>query len=60
MGDMNAVDIAQATHTRVLELAGCMRKEEIMCYRVPLPWSQVLETLYIDDHAAIAIVPLPI
>ena len=55
MGDANAVDIAQQTHLEILREAGTMRENETIRYRSPLPPTDFLEGLYIDDHIAIQI-----
>ena len=57
MGDLNAVDIAQQTHTDLLSNAGCMLDKNVLVYGRALPDSSLFEGLYIDDHFVIAIVP---
>ena len=59
MGDLNAVDIAQATHEQVLKNASCFLKHEILEYGQPVPCLDVetWEGLYIDDHIVIQKVP---
>ncbi len=56
MGDVNAVDVAQCTHTRLLQRFGCMQSEHTLIYPAPLPLSRTMEGLYIDDHFCISIV----
>ena len=57
MGDTNAVDIAQQTHLEILRDCGTMTAEEVISYRSPLPASDCLEGLYIDDHITVQLVP---
>ena len=57
MGDTNAVDIAQQTHLEILKDCGTMAPEEVISYRRPLPASDCLEGLYIDDHITVQLVP---
>lgn len=57
MGDTNAVDIAQQTHLEILKDCGAMTSEEVISYRSPLPASDCLEGLYIDDHITVQLVP---
>ena len=56
MGDLNAVDIAQQTHLEILRDAGCMKPEETLAFRSPVPHHPCLEGLYIDDHIVIQMV----
>ncbi len=54
MGDSLAVEIAQQSHTRVLQsLCGCMLQHESLRYRHPVPRSDFVELLAIDDHVGI-------
>ena len=54
MGDSLAVEIAQQSHGNVLKkLAGGLRKEEFLRYREPIPRSDFIELLAIDDHVGI-------
>ena len=57
MGDTNAVDIAQQTHLEILKDCGTMTDGEVISYRAPLPASDCLEGLYIDDHITVQLVP---
>ena len=57
MGDTNAVDIAQQTHLEILRDCGTMTPQEVISYRCPLPASDCLEGLYIDDHITVQLVP---
>eukprot|EP00973_Karenia_brevis_P063219 8790073-Karenia_brevis.AAC.1 len=50
MGNVNAVDIAQLTHESILQVAGCLRPNTVLRYREPVPDSDILEGVYIDDH----------
>ena len=50
MGDLNAVDVAQRRHTRVLEDAGCMLPPQVLSYGRTVPPGKLWEGLYIDDH----------
>ena len=51
MGDALAVEIAQQSHVNVLrKLASCMRPEECLLYRQPVPRGPFYELLTIDDH----------
>lgn len=54
MGDSLAVEIAQQSHTRVLQtLCGSMLKHESLRYRHPVPRGDFVELLAIDDHVGI-------
>ena len=54
MGDSLAVEIAQQSHGNVLrKLAGALRMEEFLRYRKPIPRSDFIELLAIDDHVGI-------
>ena len=51
MGDALAVEIAQQSHVNVLrQLGGCMRSDEVLQYRRPVPRGPFFELLTIDDH----------
>ena len=51
MGDSLAVEIAQQAHVNLLKnKAGCMRPEECLLYRQPIPRGSFFELLTIDDH----------
>ena len=54
MGDSLAVEIAQQSHCRVLQkLCGAMISSETLRYRFPVPRSDFIELLAIDDHVGI-------
>lgn len=54
MGDNLAVEIAQSAHKAVLsELCGSMLVSETLRYRCPIPRSDFIELLAIDDHVGI-------
>ena len=54
MGDSLAVEVAQQSHGNVLKkLAGALRPEEFLRYRRPIPRSDFIELLAIDDHVGI-------
>ncbi len=54
MGDNLAVEIAQQAHTNVLrQLCGSMIPSEVLRYRCPLPRTEFIELLAIDDHIGI-------
>jgi len=57
MGDLNSVDIAQATHLGILRGCGCMAPEHSLVYGQPVPESDVLEGVYVDDHLILGRVP---
>ena len=58
MGDSLAVEIAQQSHGNVLKkLAGALRKDEFLRYRKPIPRSDFVELLAIDDHVGIQRLP---
>ena len=57
MGDLNAVDIAQQTHLEVLRDCGCMRPDQTLAFRSPVPAASCMEGLYIDDHVTIQVLP---
>jgi len=49
MGDLNAVDIAQMRHLDLLDKFGAVDPELIIEYGSPLPDSDVLVGIYVDD-----------
>lgn len=54
MGDSLAVEIAQQAHCNVLkQLCGAMIHKETLKYRSPVPRSDFIELLAIDDHVGI-------
>lgn len=57
MGTSYAVEIAQHTHTNLLRRAGLLSTSQQVCYRKPLPRSDVLQLLCIDDLAILQKVP---
>ena len=59
MGDSLAVEIAQQSHCQVLQkLCGAMLLNESLRYRFPVPRSDFIELLAIDDHVGIQKVSL--
>ena len=58
MGDNLAVEVAQAAHASVLRtLCGSMKHDEVLKYRWPVPRTDFIELLAIDDHVGIQRVP---
>ena len=58
MGDGHAVEIAQGSHHALLQLeAGSMRDHEVLEYRKPVPRSDFIELLAIDDRIGVQRVP---
>ena len=57
MGTSYAVELAQHSHTNLLQRAGVLREDMQVCYRKPLPRSPVLVMLCIDDLAVLQKVP---
>ena len=58
MGDNLAVEIAQQSHGNVLRfLCGAMRPSETLRYRCPVPRSDFVELLAIDDHVGLQKLP---
>ena len=55
MGDLNAVDIAQAVHEKVLENSGGLKEAHKLIYGTSAPANKLWEGLYIDDHICIAV-----
>ena len=54
MGDNLAVEVAQQAHANVLrQLCGSMVPSEVLRYRSPLPRSDFVELLAIDEHVGI-------
>jgi hypothetical protein len=54
MGDSLAVEIAQQAHANVLKVwCGAMIPDECLRYRSPIPRSDFIELLAIDDHVGI-------
>ena len=59
MGDSLAVEIAQQAHHNVLKmLVGSMVDSEVVRYRHPIPRTDFIELLAIDDHVGIQKLPL--
>ena len=59
MGDGHAVEIAQGAHHALLQTeAGCMRDDETLEYRKPVPRGDFVELLAIDDHIGVQKIPL--
>lgn len=59
MGDALAVEIAQQSHMNLLRtLAGSMRPDEALQYRLPCPRGPFFELLTIDDHIGLQRVKL--
>ena len=59
MGDSLAVEIAQQAHCNVLRsLCGALLPSETLRYRAPIPDSDFIEALAIDDHIGIQRLPL--
>ena len=59
MGDALAVEIAQQSHINLLRtLAGSMRPDEALQYRLPCPRGPFYELLTIDDHIGLQRVKL--
>ena len=57
MGTSFAVEVAQHTHSALLQRAGVLKPEQQVCYRKPLPRSPTLQLLCIDDLAILQKVP---
>ena len=58
MGDGHAVEIAQGAHHSLLQLeAGSMVDSESLEYRKPIPRSNFVELLAIDDHIGVQKLP---
>ena len=58
MGDNLAVEIAQQAHSNVLrQLCGALLPHETLRYRCPVPRSDFIELLAIDDHVGIQKLP---
>ena len=58
MGDCNGVSLAQAIHEQFLQNAGCLRHDEWLRYRHPIPPGKTVEGVYIDDHLIAQILSL--
>ena len=59
MGDSLAVEIAQQAHANVLRfLCGAMLDHETLRYRFPIPRSDTIEMLAVDDHICIQRLPI--
>ena len=58
MGDVNASDWATEAHAKILGEAGAMPAEKRVLHGKPYPRGPVAQALAIDDHVAIANVPL--
>ena len=56
MGGVNAVDVAQQVHQGALRKHGCMKSDNVLQYRFPLPTGDCIEGLYIDDHLVVGVV----
>ena len=58
MGDSLAVEVAQSSHEGLLQqLCGSMLEHEVLKYRSPLPRSDHIEALAIDDHICLQKLP---
>ena len=57
MGDLNAVDISQQVHYEILRDCDCLRDNERLEFKSPLPASHTYEGLYIDDHIVAQVLP---
>lgn len=56
MGDSLAVEIAQQAHHQVLfQIAGSMRSQERVAYRLCFPRGKFFEFLAIDDHLGLQV-----
>ena len=51
MGDVNAVDIAQAAHMNLLRRGGCLGSESLFTYRRSPPRGDLWEGVVVDDYA---------
>ena len=49
MGDVNACDIAQATHESILRKAGLLEPESVLVFGRSAPQSNIWEGIYLDD-----------
>lgn len=57
MGDLNAVDIAQQVHLEILRDCHCVKADEVLEFRSPVPATHTFEGLYIDDRIVAQVVP---
>eukprot|EP00438_Fugacium_kawagutii_P019732 Skav213561 [mRNA] locus=scaffold263:154967:157288:+ [translate_table: standard] len=57
MGTSYAVEVAQHTHSNLLRRAGVLNNQQQVCYRKPIPRTDVLSLLCIDDLAILQKVP---
>ena len=59
MGDSLAVEVAQQAHTNVLKVwCGSMVSGECLRYRAPIPRTDFVELLAIDDHVGLQKLPI--
>ncbi|CAE7265379.1 unnamed protein product [Symbiodinium microadriaticum] len=49
MGDVNACDVAQATHESILRDAGLLEPETVLVYGKSAPLTDIWEGVYLDD-----------
>ncbi|CAE7941547.1 unnamed protein product, partial [Symbiodinium necroappetens] len=49
MGDINACDVAQATHESILRDAGLLEPETVLVYGKSAPLTDIWEGVYLDD-----------
>ena len=53
MGGRNSMDLCQQVHEGMLLEAKCLRPHETLRHRNPIPYGDVLEGAYADDHIVI-------
>ena len=59
MGDSLAVEVGQSSHFQVLrQHAGALLRHETLLYRHPIPKTETVELLSIDDHVSLQKIPL--
>jgi hypothetical protein len=55
MGDLNAVDVAQVTHEKILAQHGGLQDHEVLRYGGPFPRGPVYQGVYVDDHVVVGV-----
>eukprot|EP00972_Heterocapsa_arctica_P096106 14177832-Heterocapsa_arctica.AAC.1 len=57
MGDLNSVDVSQVCHEGVPRTKGGLSPEHQLSHGKPVPRSETLQGVYIDDHLIVGVVP---
>eukprot|EP00972_Heterocapsa_arctica_P061329 9043272-Heterocapsa_arctica.AAC.2 len=58
MGDSNRVDVSQVCHEGALRTNGGLSPAHQLSYGKPVPRSETLQGVYIDDHLIVSLSPV--